>query len=50
MLDVLRTVNSKGSYQGETKCNRITSKNSDSLFNTHSTTVDFKNFRENEVE
>ena len=35
ILDVLRSVKCKGSYQGKTKCSPITSKkNSDSLFNT----------------
>ena len=45
--DVLHSVNCKGSYQGETKCipASATSKNSDALFDTHST-VDWRNLGE----
>ena len=37
ILNVLRSVNRERSYQGQTKCIPTTSKNSDSLFSTHST-------------
>ena len=47
-LMFLRPVNGGGSYQGVgTKCIPITSKNYDSLFYTHSTTVkDWRNLGE----
>ena len=46
ILDVLRTVNHEGSYQGETKRVPTTSKNSDSQLNAHSTVEDWRNLGE----